>query len=133
MEIDISTLLGLKKVIAPLIYEFGFEYTGKLDSISWTFSRNFEEAIQYITFEKIGANPDCMRFKLNTSVSKEVLYHNQLDKNLDLLCMAYSDEGSFHKVLETFAGVITSRGIEWLNIMSRPRCIAEQGTLFSVC
>lgn len=38
----ISTLLGLKIIVVPRLSPFGFEYTGKLDSISWVFERQAE-------------------------------------------------------------------------------------------
>ncbi|QHW34642.1 hypothetical protein GZH47_30185 [Paenibacillus rhizovicinus] len=115
-----STLLALNKIIAPRISGLGFEYAGKPDSISWVFSRSYKEATQYITFEKIGANPDCIRFNLTTSVSREKLSHYQLDMELDPVGVVYSNQESLYKVLEVFAYNIINGGIDWLNIMSKP-------------
>lgn len=118
--LNLSTLTALRKVVIPKLSESGFQYYGKLDSISWAFTRGFESAVQFITFEKIGANPDIIRFKLSTSTSKEEIYHYQLNKELNSLGLAYSDEESLHKALEVFTETIIKTGIEWLNVMSTP-------------
>lgn len=122
-----STLLSLKKIVAPRLSPFGFEYSGKLDSISWVFERHTGDTTHFVIFEKIGSNPNCMRFMLRTSVSREIIMHHRLANELDPFGLMYTDDTSFHAALETLINVIIDRGgLDWLAIMSRPDVIPSK-------
>lgn len=125
---DISTLLGLKKIVAPRLSKYGFEYSGKRHSISWVFSRKVGDVTQFVAFEKIDANPDTMRFTLSTSVSRETIKHYHLVKEFSPFGLVYEDEASFYAALETLTDVIIERGIDWLTIMSRPDVLPSKET-----
>ncbi|WP_435171370.1 hypothetical protein [Paenibacillus glycanilyticus] len=114
-----STLLGLKKVIAPKLLEEGFSYAGKLDSISWVFSRDYNGVTQSFIFEKIYSNPDTMRLQLRTSANRDTLGHHELNNNLDPLGLSYEDKEGYEQILHSFLKVIP-QGIDWLNLFSIP-------------
>lgn len=116
----ISSLLGLKKIVALRLSKYGFEYAGKRDSISWIFTREVEDVSQFVAFEKIGANPNSMRFTLSTSVSRETIKHYHLAKELSPFGLVYEDEDSYYAALESLTDVIIESGIDWLTKMSKP-------------
>lgn len=113
--ITISTLSVLKKVVLPTLHEYGFEYSGKKDSVSWVFTRKVGEISQYVSFEKTGSNPNRIRFVLSTSVSLETMYTKDLAKGVPD-SFVYDDDVSFNSVLETLKNIIISKGIDWLKV-----------------
>ncbi|TFE19412.1 hypothetical protein [Cohnella luojiensis] len=109
----------MKKIVLPKLDMFGFEYSGKRDSVSWAFTRKVGEVLQSVCFEKIGSNPNRIRFLLSTSVSLETMYTKDLAKDIpDTL--EYSDDDTFYSVLEILTGIIINKGLDWLNVMSKP-------------
>lgn len=124
-----STLQGLNKIVAPVLGEYGYKYSGKRDPISWVFEKKIDLVSRFIIFEKIRANPDQIRVLLHTSVCLERVHLNQLDRNLNHMGIVYQNKEEFYSTLTLLLDIIIKQGLDWLEIMSKPDVFPD----LSVC